>query len=498
MRFSGKPLLPVLAAVLFSSLSFLQARSVFDSADELTLKKSVVRIRSVKQDYNYVTPWKKNPMSQGIGSGFIIEGDRIMTNAHNVANTRYVELQKQGLAMRYPARVAFIAHDCDLAILEVETPGFFEDTEALSLGGIPAINSTVRTYGFPVGGTQVSVTEGVVSRVEVDNYSHSGADSHLVIQTDAAINPGNSGGPVTQNGLVVGVAFQGLRSADNIGYMIPTTVMEHFLKDIEDGQYDGFGSLGFVYSTSLHSDSYREYLKLPESAQGVVVLRVMLNSSLEGTILPGDVITKIDDYSIDNDGMIKIHGLTLHLSEAVELRQIGEQMQLTYYRDGAEMTATGTVALNRPVLPYWREYDDQPAYVVYAGLTFVIVSRNFLETWGPKWVNEIPFQLRYLFTDSGELNEDKLRQEYIVLSEVLPDDLNAYSGPFKYSVVEEVNGTVIYSLRQLKEELEGLDTRFCEFKFMFGERPLIIDHQKAREKNKTILEKYMVPEASNI
>ncbi len=123
-----------------------------------------------------------------------------------------------------------------------------------------------------MGGDRISVTEGVVSRIESDIYAHSGADDHLVIQTDAAINPGNSGGPVIQNGKVVGVAFQGLQEADNIGYMIPTTVIKHFLKDIQDGKYDSFGSMGVMFFPGLHNESYRNYLKVPNDQDGLVVL----------------------------------------------------------------------------------------------------------------------------------------------------------------------------------------------------------------------------------
>lgn len=276
-----------------------------------TYQKSVVLIKCAHQSFDYTTPWKQNAMSSSVGSGFVISPNTVLTNAHNVSNARYVELKKQGLPQRYLARVAFIGHDCDLAIITTQDPSFFEDTVPLELGPIPTANSTVRTYGFPLGGRHISVTEGVVSRIQMDGYAHTRADTHLVVQTDAAINPGNSGGPVMQDGKVVGVAFQGLRSAENIGYMIPTTVIQHFLDDISDGVYDGFGSLGFSYSTSLHSESYRRYLKLDPDQQGILVLNTMLNSSVEEILQSEDVITKLGDYDVDNDGMIKIYGLKI-------------------------------------------------------------------------------------------------------------------------------------------------------------------------------------------
>ena len=469
-----------------------------EDAGHETLEKSVVLIRSVRQDFDHTTPWKQTAMSQGTGSGFIIAGNRILTNAHNVSNCKYVEIKKQNLAKRYRSKAAFIGHDCDLAIITVLDETFFSDTVALEMGDIPKVNTTVQTYGFPVGGQHVSVTEGVVSRVQMDVYSHTQADSHLVVQTDAAINPGNSGGPVLQNGKVVGVAFQGLRQADNIGYMIPTTVIRHFLEDIEDGRYDGFGSLGLTLYPALHNESYPDYLKLPSGTEGIVVIRTTMHSSVESLLQSGDVITRIDDFNIDNDGMIQIYGLTLHMSEVVEQKQLGQEVKLTFYRYGELKEETAVVALNRPVLAYWRQYDLPPRYVVFAGLTFVPVSRNFLETWGPNWAADIPHDLRYLFNNSDQLNTDRERKEYVVLSEILPDEITSYCSQFENKVVQTVNGVDIWSLDDLPTAFAKSDDGFCTLQFMGSGTPLILDYKDAVSHHTAVLEKYQVPAEANL
>ena len=460
--------------------------------------KSVVLIRSLKQDFDYVTPWKRKDMAQTSGSGFIIAGERILTNAHNIGNSRYVELRKENIAMRYPARIVFVGHDCDLAILSVDDKSFFEGTQALELAGIPQVNSTVSTYGFPVGGDRISVTEGVVSRIEADTYAHSGADSHLVIQTDAAINPGNSGGPVIQEGKVVGVAFQGLREADNIGYMIPTTVIEHFLKDVDDGQYDGFGSMGAIFYPGLHNASYRDYLKVPPNEDGVVVIDTIMHSSIESILLPGDVMTQIDDYNIDNDGMIQKYGLRLSISEVIESKQIGETLQLTFFREGELNRTTATIALNRPVFEQARQYDKPPPYVCFAGLVFVPATRNFLETWGSRWPREIPFYLRYLFAHSIQLNTDRQRKEYVVLSAVMSDEVNAYADEFKNKVVESIDGIDIHNLNDIIDSLKESGNSFYTISFLGDNRILRIDAEKARQRHQTILEKYNIPAESRL
>jgi len=466
--------------------------------EQQSLEKSVVLIKGVRQDFDYDAPWKQGKIIEGIGSGFVIEGKKILTNAHNVSNNKYLEVRKEDIAKRYPAEVAFIGHDCDLAIVNVEDESFFEGTVPLELGELPKVNTTVSTYGFPMGGRRISVTEGVVSRIEMDVYSHSAADSHLVIQTDAAINPGNSGGPVMQDGKVVGVAFQGIRQAENIGYMIPTTVIRHFLADIGDGKYDGFGTLGVRFYPGLHSESYKQYLKVPPDKEGVVVTATMLNSSVESVLQQSDVITRIDDYDIDNDGRVHIYDLRLHFSEVIEIKQIGETVELTFYRDGSEMQTTVTIALNRPVLEWAREYDRPPRYVCFAGLVFVPVTRNFLETWGRGWPVDIPHYLRYLFEHSMELNTDRQLKEYVVIAEVLPDEVNSYYSGIKNVVVGSINGLTIRCIDDVYEAFKQPVGDFDLIESMGDGEIWPINAEKARARGRLILDKYDIPDEARL
>lgn len=478
------------AVLLFMTAALLQGLCWGENSQ--TFDKSVIMILAVHQEYDFASPWKKGATGQGVGSGFVIEGNRILTNAHNVANQRYIEVKKQNLAQRYPAQVQFVGHDCDLALITVPDPSFFVDTIPLSFGTLPSINTMVQTCGFPMGGRQVSVTKGVVSRLETSVYSHPAASRHLVVQTDAAINPGNSGGPVLQDGKVVGVAFQGLSSGDNIGYMIPTTIIDHFLKDVQDGTYNGFGTLGISIFPGLHNPYYKKYLKVPPEEDGVVLTNIPLSSDSFGKLNKEDVITKIDDFNIDNDGRVKIDGLSLEMSEIVDRKQIGEKATLHYYRDGQKHQQDLVVSHNEPIVPWNMIYDTQPEYRVYAGLTFVQLNRNFLHRWGAEWINEVPSQLRYLFMDSDQLNTDPLREEYIVLSEILPDEVNTYSQPYKYQVLKSVNGIAINKIEDLDRALKQDEEGFLTFTFIGSETPMVLDAKKARSRQDIILNKYQV------
>lgn len=493
MKYSKSLVLTIVAVVITFSYSYAAQGTGLQQPE-----RSVFLILTVHKEFNYATPWKQGNISQSSGTCFLIGKNLLLTNAHNVSDCVYLELHKENVAKPFPARVVFVGHDCDLAIVTVDDKTFFDDTVSLELSDLPKVNSTVSTYGFPMGGDRISVTEGVVSRIETDTYAHSGADEHLVIQTDAAINPGNSGGPVIQDGKVVGVAFQGLQEADNIGYMIPTTVVKHFLKDIEDAKYDSFGSMGAMFFPGLHSESYREYLKVPPGQDGLVVLGTLLNSSVENVLQKNDVLTKIDDYNVDNDGMIMINGMRLSISEAIESKQIGEKVNLTFYRQGELKTATATIALNRPVFEQARLYDEPPPYVCYAGLVFTPATRNYLETWGPRWPRDIPFYLKYLFAHSTDINHEPQRKEYVVLSAVMADEINSYANQFRSEVVDEINGRKIYSLKDVSDAFKQASDDFYTIKFMGDNRVFPIEVKKAQQRQQAIMDKYDIPAAERL
>src|SRR5213082_2137863 len=218
------------------------------------VQKSLVRITATSIEPDYRAPWNAGALQRGVGAGFVITGNRIVTNAHVVANSRYVTVERDGDPNKYPATVQFIANDCDLALITVSAPDFFKNMLPLKFGGIPALESTVSAYGYPIGGERMSVTTGITSRIDFQLYTHSSIDQHLAIQISAQINPGNSGGPVMQNAKVVGVAFQGYSGdvAQGVAYMVPTPVIRRFLTDIKDRHSHKYVDLGLT-TGNLHS-----------------------------------------------------------------------------------------------------------------------------------------------------------------------------------------------------------------------------------------------------
>ena len=457
------------------------------------IHRSLARITTTSQDPNYREPWASGQISGGVGTGFVIDSQRILTNAHVVSNARFVTVEKEDDPRRYSAKVQFIGHDCDLAVLKINEPGFFTNTVPLELGGIPAIESTVSAYGYPVGGDRMSVTQGIVSRIDFQTYTHSSVDAHLAIQISAAINPGNSGGPVLQHGKVVGVAFQGYSGdvAQNVGYMIPVPVIERFLKDISTGHYSGYMDLS-VATFPLQNPAMRRALGLADDDRGVMVSKVSAEGCSDGILKSGDVLLTIDDHDISSDGFTIVDGSRVQMAEVVERKFKGDSVKLHILRDHQEMDVTVKLDSAWPYLMQANKYDVSPRYILYGGLLFQPMSKNFLEAYD---IDNMRIRYFYDFFLQDELYKD--HPEIIVLSEILPDPINTYLQDFKDGIVDEINGDKVKSLDDLANGLRKPADRYV-IKFLGDGRPLVLDRAAVEAARQRIDDRYDVVKEQNL
>ena len=391
------------------------------------------------------------------------------------------------------AQARFIAHDADLAILEVEDAEFFAGIEPLRLGGLPEVRSTVTTIGYPAGGDQISYTRGVVSRIESQPYAHIGNRSFLAVQTDAAINPGSSGGPVMQGDLVVGVAFQNRTRLENTGYFIPTLMVGHVLEDIEDGRYDGFPDVG-VYLSRLENDAFRRYLRLPEEldGQGARIDHILPVPTTEALLRVDDVLLAVEGRPVGSDGTVLYRGNRVHAGTVFDAVQAGESVHLALFRDGARIEVDIPVYVYSADRAEGTQYDRLPRYFVYAGLVFLPLSADYLSAIGERGQSAIEYpNLHYALYFHGYERPEQRRRENVVLARVLPHPVNADLMLHEKSIVDRVNGVRIASLDDLPGAFAGAtggDFHFIEF--LDGGRFAVIDRDEAEDAHSGISSAY--------
>lgn len=163
-----------------------------------TALSCVLKVYCTSVRPNFAQPWQMKRQQESTSSGFILRDEQIfpargiiiLTNAHSVAHSVTVRVRKHGSPVKHVAKVLHIGHECDVAVLVVEDPAFYDDLpEPLQLGHTARLQDPVTVVGYPTGGDNLSVTVGVVSRVDVQAYSHS-SERFLTLQIDAAINAG--------------------------------------------------------------------------------------------------------------------------------------------------------------------------------------------------------------------------------------------------------------------------------------------------------------------
>lgn len=473
------------------ALFALLANAVFAAPSDVY--RSVLRIEVSTQVPDYQTPWNSGRFGGGIGTGFIIGKNRILTNAHVVSNARRVLITVHGSPVKYPAKVEHIAHDCDLALLSVENFKDFESFPTFAFGDVPSLESEVRVIGYPIGGDRISVTRGVVSRIDFQTYSHTRADSHLAIQIDAAINPGNSGGPVIQGDKVIGVAFQGLRQADNTGYIIPTPVIKRFLKDIEDGKYDHYVDLGFS-EFPLHNPAMRSALGLPDDGIGVLVTRVIATSASDGFLQPGDVVTELDGYKVDSAGMVKIDGETVNLNEISERKFSGDKVKVRFLREGA----WNDVEISLKTVPasrmYAIEYEKNPRYIVFGGLVFQPLDTNLFAS-----AKFDDVTVRRLYTDYMPKGLFHKHRDVVILTRVESDPITSHLGDFSGFAVDKINGVEVNDLKHAYDLLHPKKAPEYHVIELFGaDRPVVIPAAKIAEAEARIANAYGINKMENL
>lgn len=455
---------------------------------ESEIEQAVVVIAATSQRADWFSPWQRARTTGASGSGFIIKGGLVMTNAHVVSDAKQIIVRRNGDSTPYFATVKYIAHDSDLALLEVSGSGFLDGVKPLPLGNLPSIRTRVRTYGFPAGGEKISRTEGVVSRIEFINYLHSGVDAHLGIQTDSAINPGNSGGPVLQEGKVVGVAFQTNTRLNDVGFFIPTTVIKRFLKDIEDKHYDGYAEMGIV-SSNLINPAYRKFLGLPDSMTGVVVDRVIRGASADGLVMQGDVITSIEDRPVRLDGTIDYFGHSLKFEQIAEEKQVNDSLRLTVWRKRKLKKVTLKLKFFKDGDRLRFRFDTQPSFVVYAGMVFMKLDQEYLKTFGNYWRNASKFLLYNHFFKAAE-NASVDSRETVVLTRILPHRINSAYRDRSNSVVAKINGQEIRRLEDVSRAFKSATGRFHQIEIERTGIVIVMDRKEADAAHKEILDTY--------
>ncbi|XP_026402350.1 protease Do-like 9 [Papaver somniferum] len=453
---------------------------------------AVVKVFCVHTEPNFSLPWQRKRQYSSSSSGFIIAGRRVLTNAHSVEHHTQVKLKKRGSDTKYLATVLAIGTECDIAMLTVEDDEFWQDVSPVEFGSLPALQDAVTVVGYPIGGDTISVTSGVVSRIEILSYVH-GSTELLGLQIDAAINSGNSGGPAfNDKGNCVGIAFQSLKHEDveNIGYVIPTPVITHFIQDYEkNGEYTGFPSLGVEWQ-KMENPDLRMAMGMNSNQKGVRIRRIEPTAPEYKVLKPSDIILSFDRVDIANDGTIPFrHGERIGFSYLVSQKYTGENASVKVLRNSK------TLVFNVQLAPHKRLIQAHikgkpPSYFIIAGFVFTAVSVPYLRSeYGKDYEYDAPVKLLEKHLHAMAQTED---EQLVVISQVLVADINIGYEEIVNTQVLAFNGKPVKNLKELAQMVEKCNSEFLKFELEY-QQIVVLQTKTAKAATLDILTTHCIP-----
>jgi S1-C subfamily serine protease len=479
--FPGIPAGLILAAILSIFIGAIHVAAADpDGTKANRIEDSVVKVFATARYPDVYKPWTKQAPREITGSGVVLERKRILTNAHIVLFASQVQVQANQTGEKIPATVEAVAYGIDLAVLKLDDESFFDSHPPLPRAStLPEIKDPVMTYGFPTGGTSLSITRGIVSRIEFTSYNY--PVSGLRIQIDAAINPGNSGGPAVVGDKMIGLAFSHLRDAQNIGYIIPCEEIELFLRSTANGRYDGKPALFDEFQT-LENPALQIFLNLDKTVKGIVVHEPYAAAGYP--LKKWDVITKIGDAPVDEEGMVKIRD-TLRVGFLYLVQKIARNgmVPLTVVRGGKEIPVEVPVTPTRSLLIADLQ-GAYPSYFVYGPLVFSPVTMQFVgalsnEKNGANLLLRLNAGGNPVVRRFGDKPAFPGEELVVVSSPFFPHKLSkGYSNPIA-RVVKTINGVPIKNLRHLVEVLRDSTAEFTIVEFEGREmETLVFSHKE--------------------
>ncbi|KAL8162149.1 hypothetical protein V2J09_013638 [Rumex salicifolius] len=455
---------------------------------------AVVKVFCVHTEPNFSLPWQRKRQYSSSSSGFVISGRRVLTNAHSVEHHTQVKVKKRGSDTKYLATVLSIGTECDIAMLTVDDDEFWDGITPLEFGDLPALQDAVTVVGYPIGGDTISVTSGVVSRIEILSYVH-GSTELLGLQIDAAINSGNSGGPAfNDKGKCVGIAFQSLKheDAENIGYVIPTPVIKHFIKDYEkNGAYTGFPILGVEWQ-KMENPDLRMAMGMGPDQKGVRIRRVEPTAPESHVLKPSDVILSFDGVKIANDGTVPFrHGERIGFSYLVSQKYTGDKALVKVLRNSEILEFNIKLATHKRLIPSHIN-GKPPSYYIIAGFVFTSVTVPYLRSeYGKDYEFDAPVKLLDKLMHSMAESVD---EQLVVVSQVLVADINIGYEDIVNTQVLALNGKPVKNLKSLADMVDSCEEEYLKFELEY-QQVVVLKTKTSKAATVDILATHCIPSA---
>ena len=461
--------------------------------------QSVVRVNVTRQGYNFHRPWQQRTPSTHTGIGIIIEGPRVLVTAEAMANHRYIELEKVDNGKKSGAELEVIDYEANLALLKPIDSRFLENIRPLRLETRAVQGDQLAVWQVKPNGI-VTPAMGTITSIELTRFPFSNFFLAYRLNSSLQYRFGNFTLPVIKGGKLAGLLMRYNAKQQTID-VIAAPVIDHFLKDAEDGAYQGFPLAG-THIVSAEDPQLRRYVGIMGKTGGVYVDGVLKGSAAEKAgIQQGDIIMGIAGFDIDSRGNYDhpVYG-KISLSHLVRCEfHVGDRISYRIFRAGKELTLDVYPECRSPedylVPPYI--IDVPPRYYILGGLVLQELSTSYLREYGKKWSVNAPVHL--LYYEANQDSFEKTGQRKIVfLSSVLPTSYTVGYDRLENLVIIRVNNKDIDRLEDVIEALKSPVDGYHKVEFEQRPKAIYLDPIELLKINRQVIKRYHLPALMNL
>ncbi|MCH8119901.1 MAG: hypothetical protein IIC00_09260 [Planctomycetes bacterium] len=461
------------------------------------MKQSIVYLETSFYGYEQTQPWKHKDLSENWACACAVGEYEVLTTAWNVANLSFVKALIYGQNEFVGAKVKIVDYESNLCLIEL-------DPNALSKPLTPLVFTEDYRKGAEVDFYWLSSDNhlyngrGYLDRTKVQktNTSYEKRLHYIVANTSHRTGMGQV--------YCVGSEPIGIASWSNENKearLIPAEVINKFLAAVADGDYEGFGAVGFTASELL-DPAVRSFLKMPASLKtGTYVTDVYNLGTASDVLKKADVILAIDGNTLNSYGQFmhpKYEWLLFH--HLVTNKTVGETVLFELWRNGGKIQVQAEVKnfkASEMLIPY-HEYDRQPEYIITGGFILQKLTREYLSRWGDDWTGKVSPHLYHYYRDLA-FKPTSERSNIVILSYVLPANINLGYSNLRQIVVKKFNGMTIRSIADiLTAQKLNPESKYDVIEFEMDSPVVVIPREQLPAADMFIRKSYGIQKLLNI
>ena len=483
--------------VIIIILIFLSSFSASAKDISEKLKDSIVYLQISYYGYEQYQPWKNKELSAGFAVGCAVADNKVITIASNIANAAFIQAKKADRNEFISAKITIVDYESNLALIELDANSLGKPLEPLKFNEKYKKGAGINFYWLSASG-QMYNGRGFLDRVSVENASifYSKTLAFIAAGISEATNLGQL---YCLDDKPIGIAS--LSGKDKEADIIPAKVINRFLADVQDGDYNGIAMKGFDVSNLLEPAA-RKYLKMPDSLHdGVYVSDVYTVGTGSDVLRQGDVLLSIDGYSINPYGRFRHRQFdTLLFDYLITDKTAGEKITFEVWRDEQKQkieTDTKRFNVSDMLVPLY-EFDSQPQYAIIGGCILQQLTKSYLMGRGENWQGQVePHILNYLLNEAFKPTDE--RKQIIVLSYCLPANINLGYHSLSQSVVDKINGMKIHSMSDIPKALaQNPQEKFDVIEFEMDKPAIVLDRSQLDLAAGAISQNYGINKLMNI